>query len=102
MSSRSNSRCGLFIGIANLLSPIRQTHDRIAVMDSSSAHRIFQLEFETLRGTQPAMNRKRAAEHQRAFGEPAFGIARDQILGMAHRCDRSLLIERALAFDRGV
>src|SRR4029077_3844522 len=48
----------------------RQGADAVAMMNLALTHRIVKLDLENVRRPHPALGRQRAAEHQRAFGEP--------------------------------
>src|SRR4051812_15140429 len=79
ISRRWNSRCGLFMGMRFLLLPKNgQAPDIVAVAQRAAAHGILELELETRRRADAALDRQRAAEHQRALGEIRTG-AGDEI-----------------------
>src|SRR5437763_15793494 len=104
MSTRVNSRCGLFMGMAcppRLSALNRQDADPVGMADLAPEHRILELELELPGRAHAATSRECSAEHQGAIAEPtAARIVGDERTGVEQRTHGALLVDDPLAgFD---
>src|SRR5258708_37137241 len=98
MSTRVNSRCGLFIGI--FLSPRFelsknwQNAHPVAMRNLAPQHRVLELERELGGGAYATVRGECAAKQQGAVAETGAGMFLHQRARMHHRGHGTFLIER--------
>src|SRR6267142_6077795 len=80
--------------------PNRQRNHVIRVTNGPLQHRVLQLVFKAVGGTDAALGGEGAAEHRAAVRQSAvLEAALDQFVDREHRIERALLVKLALAVD---